>query len=59
MYGAKNMRELKIKTMEFMESNNNDAEVIKTILSNRINDEFLKTYNPTFEEVDYSYDVII
>lgn len=59
MYGAKNLNELKDKTREFMKSDDNNVQIIKTILSNRVNDEFLKTYNPTFEEADYNYDVII
>jgi glycosyltransferase involved in cell wall biosynthesis len=37
----------------------NEEQIVRTILSNRNNNEFLKTYNPTFEEVDYKYEVII
>lgn len=37
----------------------NETQIVRTILKNKNNEEFIKNYNPTFEQVDYSYEVII
>lgn len=59
LHGAKNNLEIFDKTREYMMSDNINVQIIKTIRNNRNNNEFLRTYNPTFEEVDYKYEVII
>ena len=37
----------------------NETQIVRTIRRNMHNENFIKNYNPTFEEVDYSYEVII
>lgn len=56
--GAKNMIMMRIKINEFLEKDSHDAKIIKDILRNRLNKEFIKSYNPQFEEVEYNYEII-
>lgn len=58
-HGAKNRKELLKKAAEESNSNDKDIQLRRTIIKNRNDDNFLKNFKPEYDEVEYTYEVIV